>query len=159
MYLIFRNINGYFEEIAKIKYLLLVPTNESKKNNKKYEELWRNTRDLIRSIIKNSNYYDEKYMKIKFKPLNKTIEIATITKACVHYFLSFFFPTRWQPFKNYEKCLLLHLKSSFRSQDIQIFLIFSLPFHTFQTQKDKWEWNNLWCHELDCIILQVEILE
>ena len=95
MYLIFRNINGYFEDIAKIKYLLLVPTNESKKI-KKYEELWRNTRDLIRSITKNSDDYDEKYMKIKFNsddrlPLNKTIEIATITKACVHYFLSIFF--------------------------------------------------------------------
>ena len=29
-----------------------------------------------------------------------------------------------------EKCFLFHLKSSFRSRDIQ-------------TQKDKWDWNNL----------------
>ena len=27
-----------------------------------------------------------------------------------------------------EKCFLFHLKSSFRSQDIQIFVIFPLPF-------------------------------
>ena len=30
LYLIFRNVNGYFEEINKSKYLTLVPTNESK---------------------------------------------------------------------------------------------------------------------------------
>ena len=37
LYLIYRNVNGYFEEINKIKYLTLVSTNESKE--KKYEEL------------------------------------------------------------------------------------------------------------------------
>ena len=30
------------------KYLMLVPTNESKEKIKKYEELWIRTRDLIR---------------------------------------------------------------------------------------------------------------
>ena len=45
--------------------------------------------------------------------------------------------------KNYEKCFLFHIKSSFRSRDIQIFVIFSVPFHTFQIQKGKWKWNNL----------------
>ena len=43
---------------------------------KKYEEFWSKIRDFIRSITKNSNDYDEKYMKIKFDlvydlPLNK----------------------------------------------------------------------------------------
>ena len=41
-------------------------------------------------------------------------------KAFVHYFLFFFI--KWQPSKNYEKCFSLHLKSSFRSRDIQIFV-------------------------------------
>ena len=35
------------------------------------------------------------------------------------------------------------------------FCIFSLPFHIFQIQKGKWKWNNLWCHELACINLQL----
>ena len=35
---------------------------------------------------------------------------------------------------SYEKYFLFHLKSSFRSQNIQIFVVFSLPFHTFQIQ-------------------------
>ena len=39
---------------------------ESKEKIKKYEELWIKIRDLIRSITKNSENYDEKYMKIKF---------------------------------------------------------------------------------------------
>ena len=33
-------MNGYFEEINKKKYLVLVPTNESKGIGKRYEELW-----------------------------------------------------------------------------------------------------------------------
>ena len=82
LYLIFSKVNGYFEEINGNKYLTLVPTNENKE--KKYEELWSKIRDLIRSITKNSDDYDEKYMKIKFNlddelPLNKTIEIYNVT--------------------------------------------------------------------------------
>ena len=65
-YLIFSKVNGYFEEIYKNKFLKLVPTNERKEKIKKYEELWSKIRDLIRSITKNSDDYDEKYMKIKF---------------------------------------------------------------------------------------------
>ena len=40
------------------------------------------------------------------------------------------------------KVLFISSKSSFRSQDIEIFVIFSLPFQTFQILKDKWKWNN-----------------
>ena len=38
LYLIFIKVNGYFEEINGNKYLMLVPTNESKGKIKKYEE-------------------------------------------------------------------------------------------------------------------------
>ena len=34
LYLIFSNVNGYFEEINKSKYLTLVSTNETKKKKK-----------------------------------------------------------------------------------------------------------------------------
>ena len=49
-----------------------------------YEELWSKSKEIIRSVTKSSDDYDEKYMKIKFTfddelPLNKTIEIPTIT--------------------------------------------------------------------------------
>ena len=37
LYLIFTNVNGYFEEVNGNKYLTLVPTNESKKKLKKME--------------------------------------------------------------------------------------------------------------------------
>ena len=75
-------MNEYFEEINKNNYLTLVPTNESKEK-KKCEELWSKIRNLIRSITKNSDDYDEQYRKIKFNsddelPLNKTIEIPNI---------------------------------------------------------------------------------
>ena len=85
LYLLFSNMNGYFEEINKSKYLTLVPTNESKE--KKYEELWSKIRDLIKSITKNSDDYDKKYIKVKFNsddelPLNKTIEISYHDNSC-----------------------------------------------------------------------------
>ena len=54
-------MNGYFEEIDKNKYLTLVSTNESKEKNEKYEEMWSKIRDLIRSVTKNSDCYDEIY--------------------------------------------------------------------------------------------------
>ena len=71
-------MNGYLKEINKSKYFTLVPTNESYEKIKKSEELWSKIRYLIRSITKNSNDYDERYMKIKLNsddelPLNKTI--------------------------------------------------------------------------------------
>ena len=79
-------------EINGNKYLTLGPTNESKEKIKKYEELWSKIRDLIRSITKNSDDYDEKHVKIKFtsddeSPLNKTIEIPSmiiIVRAVFH---------------------------------------------------------------------------
>ena len=55
LYLIFRYVNGYFEEINGNKYLTLVPTNESKEKNKKCEELHIKIKDLIRSVTINSD--------------------------------------------------------------------------------------------------------
>ena len=68
------------KKLLKNRYMKLVPNNESKEIMKKYEELGSKIRDLIRSITKNSDDYDEKYMKTKFNLhdgllLNKTIEI------------------------------------------------------------------------------------
>ena len=84
LYFIFNKVNGHFEEINRNKYLTLVPTIESKEKINKYEELWSKVRDLIRSIIKNSDYYDEKDTNIKFNsddelPLNEMIEIPSMT--------------------------------------------------------------------------------
>ena len=63
--------------------MTLVPTNENKEKIKKYEELWSKIKNLVRSITKNSDDYDEKYMKIKFNwddelPLSKTIKIHSM---------------------------------------------------------------------------------
>ena len=84
LYLLFNEVNGYFEEINRNKYLTLVPTNESKEKILKCEELWIKIKGLTRSITKNLDDYDEKYMKIKINsddelPLNKAIEIPSMT--------------------------------------------------------------------------------
>ena len=77
-------MNGYFEQINGNKYLTLIPTNRSKEKIKKYGELWIKIRELIRSITKILDDYDEKYTKIKFDSddelsLSKTVEIPIMT--------------------------------------------------------------------------------
>ena len=66
LYLIISKINEYIVESIRNEYLTLVPVNESKDTLKEYEELWNKIRELIRSITKNSDNYDKKYMKIQF---------------------------------------------------------------------------------------------
>ena len=51
----------YYNSSMTLQSLTLVPTNKIKVKIKKYEELWIKIRDL-----KNSNDYDEKYLKTKF---------------------------------------------------------------------------------------------
>ena len=77
-------MNEYFEKINGDKYLTLLPTNESKKKN--ILRIWSEIRDLIRSITKSSDGYDEKSMKMRFNsddelPLNKMKEIPTMIIA------------------------------------------------------------------------------
>ena len=72
----------------------------------------------------------------------------------VIFYQIFIFSPNDAPSKTMKKCILFNLKSSFHSWDFQIFVIFSLPFHTFLIQKDKWKWNNLY-HELAGINLQM----
>ena len=85
-------MNGYSKEIDVNKRSSLVSTNESNEKIKEYEELWSKIRDLIKSVTKNSDNYDEKYMKIKNNSddeltLNKTIEIPSmiiVVRAVFH---------------------------------------------------------------------------
>ena len=108
LYLTFRYVNGYFEDINGNKYLTLVSTNESKDKIKKYEELWSKIKDLSRSVTKNSDDYDydEKYVKIKLNsddelPLNKTVEIPTITIVVRAIFLE----NKYYPQVFLDECL------------------------------------------------------
>ena len=83
MYLIFTNVNEYFEEINENKYLTLVSANESQEKLKKCKTLCSKIKNLIGTIPKNSDDYDEKNMKFKFDtddelPLNKKVKIPII---------------------------------------------------------------------------------
>ena len=80
-------------------------------------------------------------------------------KLCPLFFIKFLFFHQMIGLQKLWKMFLISSKISFRSQDIQIFVTLSLPFHTFQIQKDKWKWNNLWRHKLACINLQMSFLE
>ena len=73
---------------------------------------------------------------------NSTSQTSPIESVSAIFHGIFIFPQSDNPLKT-EKCILFHLKSSYHSPDIQISVIFFLPFHIFQIQKDKWKWNNL----------------
>ena len=65
---------------------------KAKKKHEKYEELSTKIRDLIRSITKNSDDQQENYTQIKFNsddelPLNKTIQISSMTLLLELFFL------------------------------------------------------------------------
>ena len=77
----------------------------------------------------------------------RRIQFDTLPFECLKpvsaiFYQIFIFSPNDIPLKT-MKCFLFHLKSFFRSQVIQIFKFFSLPYHTLQIQKDKWKWNNL----------------
>ena len=85
----------------------LVPTNKSKEKMKKYEELWIKIRNLIRSITKSSDDYDEKYMSIKFNSdaklsLVKMIKIPTIVIVVRNVFLE---NNKYYPHFFLDECL------------------------------------------------------
>ena len=69
------------EENIGNKYLILVPTDDSKDKVKKCEEIWcKIKKNLIRSTNNNSGDYEEKYMKILLNsdddlPLTKIVEL------------------------------------------------------------------------------------
>ena len=48
---------------------MLGPTNESKQKIKEDKELWSNFRDLIRSVTKNLDDFDEKYLIVNLIPV------------------------------------------------------------------------------------------
>ena len=65
--------------------------------------------------------------------------ILVLMLKLVFFFLYF---TKRKHFKNYEKFFLFHLNSSFLFRDFQGFVFFALPFHSFQIQSVKWNWDN-----------------
>ena len=82
--------------------------------------------------------------KLTIETLEVGCEICSKLKLVSAIFYQIFiFSPNDSPSKTIKNVFLFHRKSSFRSRDIQIFVIFSLPFHTFQIQKDKWKCNNL----------------
>ena len=74
----------------------------------------------IREMMGRKNNCKLNFLSMQFVRNNKELHFSF--KACVCYFFLNLFFTKWQSFKNYERYFLFHLKSSFHSQDIQIFL-------------------------------------
>ena len=80
-------MKGYFPQINENKYLTLVPTNKSKELMKKYEKLLSKSRNLIKSISKNSDDHDEKYMKMNIWSFLRWIFIQIMNSITMLYYV------------------------------------------------------------------------
>ena len=87
-----------------------------------------------------------KYLAIAMEKVLLSLELLLMSNLvlslCPQFFIKFLFFHQTIVLKKLKN-VLFHRKSFFRSRDIQIFVIFSFPFQTFQIQKHKWRWNNL----------------
>ena len=73
-------------------------------------------------------------------------------KACAHnFFIKCLFFHQMIAHQKLWKMFFTSSKKLFSFSRYSSFVIFSLPFQTFQIQKGKRKWNNLWCYQLACI--------
>ena len=81
--------------------------------------------NMVRLGYRNNQYYVPSFFSFK---------------ACVRYFLSkFYFSPNDGPSKTMKNIFLFHLKSSFRSRNIQFFVFFSPSFPNLPDSKGQME--------------------
>ena len=79
LYLVFNDVDAYFECIDENKYLVFAPTYKSKRLLKNYRELWNEIKEKIRTIKGIEPFeYEKDVMKIRFEsdyglPLGKVL--------------------------------------------------------------------------------------
>ena len=84
-----------------------------------------------------------------------SLQSKLIFEAFTHYFLSiFFFSLSDRPSETMKNIFHFIVKALFVLKYSNFCILF-LPFHTVQIQKGKWKGNNLSCHKLACINLQM----
>ena len=74
-----------------------------------------------------------------------------VLKLASAIFIKFLFFHQTITLQKLWKAFFISSKKLFSFSRYSKFYIFSLLFHTFQIEKEKWKWNNLWCHELASI--------
>ena len=92
LYLIINKMNRYIGKSNEKKYLMLVPSVDYKETLQMYDQLWKKTGALIRSITNNSDIHNEKSVKIKlnsddYSALDKMLELYSLTiigKSVIH---------------------------------------------------------------------------
>ena len=81
LYLVFNNLDAYFEKCGKDKYLIFASTEKNKQMLENYAELFDEINEQIELISSDKVKYSKDIVKIKFEtndelPLNKIINIS-----------------------------------------------------------------------------------
>ena len=95
---------------------------------------------LLHMNVNNENKGHKNWLSITESLWQKSLLLKLVSAI---FYQIFIFLSNDSPSKTMKKCFLFHLKISFHSRDIQIFVIFSLPFQNYKIQKGKQKWNNL----------------
>ena len=121
---------------------------ESSEKKKKFSSLLNKTLLL-------SNKLEITYITFNFSSATNQSGQVAVLKLVSAIFIKFLFFHQIIALQKLWKKFSILSKMLFSFSRYSNFCNFSLPFRTFQIQKNKWKWNKLWCHELTCINLQV----
>ena len=124
--IIYQNSKDIWDKLLVHIFCMIFPLRE----NKEHDCSLFNTLSFDKVLMSNLFTFSRYQTKCVIEFLFETVEDIINFKACVRYFYQIFtFSPNDSPSKT-EKYLSFHQKSSFRSQDNQIFLFFVLPsFH------------------------------
>ena len=91
---------------------------------------------------------------VKLGPKTTSCKAWNKFKAlCLLFFITFLFFHQMIALQKLWKMFFISSKNSMFWN--LTFWDFSLSFQTFQIQKERWNWNNLWCHDSACRNLQI----
>ena len=130
MSIVFKFINGNCPYYLNEVFEFALEGNISLRNNfLKLKRPFRNTNTGQKAL----SFIGPSFWSQIPETLKKTNNLKLLSAI---FYQIFIFSSNGSPLKT-MKNVLFHVKNSFRSRDIQIFVIFSLPFNTFQIQKGK----------------------
>ena len=105
-------------------------------NNQYRTQTFYRTAELISSLKYWYQFFRTRFVK------DLTLCWEVHFKVCVCYFFSnFYFFTKWQPFKYYEKCFLFHLKALFALEIIKFLWFF--PFLSTLPRFKRTNWSGI----------------
>ena len=127
------------------------------------DETWKNQRICLRKSLKLLKAFSYFLLYSELFPICITNLFTQSKNNLLRDYLKlvstfFFFTELYSPSKTTKNAFYFIEKALFIHVIFKFFWFFH-SFPHFPKSKDKWKWYNLWCHELVCINLQMQVLK